>query len=240
MSIILKTYLTPGIPQEIFVIIANYLEEECNLKINLEFETNHSGPKSSLDMKEDIAFMCILSYYLLTQKCNNQIELIPWAPVFNDYRNCGLPLCFTDILVNPNNRELRNLEDLNNHIWAYDNAERLNEYHYLKNKYKNKIKMICSGSHLNSIQMVKDNKADITCVDSNFLLFLNHGLKRIGTLGPHPIQPCVIKQDCVFKDKIINAFSTINEKIGNKLQQFFINKFGRINKELYNDYKYEL
>ena len=233
MSIILKTYLTPDIPKEIFVIIADYLEKECRIKINLEFETNNSGPKNSQEMKEDIAFICFISYYWLSQRCNKQIELIPWAPVFNDYRNCGLPLHFSDILVNPNNKELNCLEDLNNHIWAYNNVESFSEYDYLKNKYNNRVKMICSGSNLNSIQMVKDSKADITCVDSNVLLFLNHGLKRIGTLGPHPMQPCIIKQDCIYKEKIMNAFSTINEKIGDKLNHYFINKFGRINKELY-------
>ena len=238
MSIILKTYLTPSIPKEIFVIITDYLEKECNIKINLEYETNQFGPKNNQEMKEDIAFMCFPPYYWLSQNYDSKIELIPWAPVFNDYRNCGLPLYFSDILVHPDNKELNSLKDLNQHKWAYNDTESLSGYLCIK-QYQKKIKMICSGSHLNSINMVKENKADITCIDSNILLFLDHGLKRIGTLGPHPIQPCVIKQDCIYKEKIMNAFSTINEKIGDKLERYFINKFRRINKQLYSDHKFE-
>lgn len=232
MSITFKTYLTPSIPKEIFLIIANYLEEECKIKIKLKFETEMSGPPKGKKMKEDLAFMCCPPFYWLNQKYNDKVELIEWAPVFDDYRNCGLPVYFSDVLVHPDNNKLESLDDLNNHTCAYNDKQSLSGYFCIKN-YRNKLKMICSGSHLNSIQMIKDNKADLTCVDSNALLFLNHGLKKIGTLGPHPVQPCVIKKDCPYKDIIKEAFSNINKKIGKDLNKFFITKFRKINKSFY-------
>ena len=45
MSINVKTYLTPSIPKEIFEILSEYIENKCNIKVNLLIETTSSGPK---------------------------------------------------------------------------------------------------------------------------------------------------------------------------------------------------
>jgi ABC-type phosphate/phosphonate transport system substrate-binding protein len=228
MSIKFKTYLTPSIPKEIFIFIAEFIEQECKIKVDLKFETKISGPKKGKMMKEDLAFMCCPPFYWLSQEYYDEIELVPWAPVFDDIRNGELPVYFSDILVHPDNRDIETLQDLNKHKWAYNDTKSLSGYFCIKN-YHHKLKMICSGSHLNSIDMVKNKKADITCIDSNALLFLDHGLKKIGTIGPHPVQPCVIKRDCIYKDEIFKAFS----KLENKLNKYKIKNFRKINKNFY-------
>ncbi len=233
MSINFKTYLTPSIPKEIFEIIANYLEIKCNIKVNLIFETKSSGPIKGTAMEEDLAFMCSPPFYWLLEKYKDQIELLPYAPVFIDERNNNLPLYFSDILVHPDNDDINKIEDLDGHIWAYNDTESLSGFFCIKN-YMDKIKMICSGSHLNSIKMVQNREADITCIDSNVLLFNKHNLKKIGTFGPHPVQPCIINKNCKYKNEIIEAFSKINnDNVIYLLKKYKIEKFERVNLEFY-------
>ena len=233
MNINIKTYLTPSIPKEIFQILSKYIENICNTKVNLFFETTSSGPKINEMIKEDIAFMCSPPYYWLNDKYGDKIELLPYGMVYDDIRNNNNALYFSDILVRKDNKEINSLDDLNNHVWAYNDTESLSGYFCVK-KYMNKIKMICSGGHLNSINMVENGDADITCIDSNALLFTKHNLKLIGTFGPHPIQPCVIKKDCKYKDKIIEAFKNINKShIMKELKKFRINKFVKVDEYFY-------
>ncbi len=233
MSIVFKTYLTPSIPKEIFIILAEYLQKQCEIKVNLIFETTSSGPKKGEMIKEDLAFMCTPPYYWLKESFNNSIELVPYAPVFEDSRNKNLPLYFSDILVHRDNVEIKSLNDLNQHIWAYNDTESLSGYFCIKNQMSD-LKLICSGSHLNSIQMVQNKKADITCIDSNVLLYNKHDLKHIGTFGPHPVQPCIIRSDCKYKNKIIKAFENINKSnIIFKLNKLKILGFKKVDEDFY-------
>ena len=203
MNINVKSYLTPSIPKKIFQKISNIIEESSNIKVNLDFETKSSGPRNIGEFKEDLGFICSPPYYWLTQQ-SDEIELFPYGIVFNDDRNNNLPVYFSDILVSKNSK-INSLDDLNDHIWAYNDTESLSGYFCVKN-YMDKVKLICSGSHLNSIKMVQNNLADITCIDSNALLFTSHNLKKIGSFGPHPVQPIVIKKNCKFKKDLIEIF----------------------------------
>ena len=231
MSINFKTYLTPSIPKEIFEILSKYIEEKCDINVNLILETTSSGPKKGETMTEDLSFMCSPPYYWLNDTYPDTIELLPTAPVFDDPRNNNEPLYFSDILVKDD--RIKSLDDLNGDKWAYNDTESLSGYFCIKN-HMDKINMICSGSHLNSIEMVSNNQADITCIDSNVLLFSKHNLKLVGTFGPHPVQPCIINKNCKFKDKIVRAFEEINNNdVIEKLKKYKINKFSKVDKEFY-------
>lgn len=233
MSIDFKTYLTPSIPQEIFNLISKYLENYCKIKVNLLIETSSSGPKKNEPMIEDLSFMCSPPYYWLNEKYKDEIELIPYAPIFDDNRNNDEPVYFSDILIHQDNNKIKSINDLNGDTWLYNDTESLSGYFCIK-QYEDKIKMVCSGSHLNSINMVSKKEADITCIDSNVLLFNNNKLKMIGSFGPHPIQPCVIRKDCKYKDKIIDAFKNINDSdIIDDLNKFKIKKFGNVSEDFY-------
>ena len=233
MSINLKTYLTPSIPKEIFIILSNYIERKGNIKVNLIFETTSSGPKINEKIDEDVAFICSPPYYWLCDTYGNDIELLPTAPIFKDSRNNKEPLYFSDILVRKDS-PISSLDDLNGHNWAYNDTESLSGFFCIKSR-ENLINMVCSGSHLNSIKMVSNGDADITCIDSNVLLFTKHDLKVIGTFGPHPIQPGVIKSNCKYKEKICKIFNEINnDKIFlEEIRSYKIEKFEKINKEFF-------
>ena len=232
MSINIKTYLTPSIPMEIFVIISKYIENKIGVPVNLIFETTSSGPKKGEKINEDLSFMCTPPYYWLYDNYKNDIELLPYAPVFDDIRNNNEALYFSDVLVHKDS-SIKSIEQLNGHKWAYNDTESLSGYFCIKN-YMNRLKMICSGSHLNSIKMVSDKKADITCIDSNVLPFVKHDLKLIYTFGPHPVQPGILNKNSIYKDKIIKAMMEINnDKVIKELNKFNIKKFGKVDQKFY-------
>lgn len=234
MDIIFKTHLTPSIPKELFELITNYLEKKCNIKIKLIHDIHSSGPKKGTPLDCDISVMCTPPFYWIHENFKNDIELIPMAPIFNDERNKNEPVYFSDIFVNQNNKKIKSINDLNRHIWAFNDTESLSGYYCIKNKpISKKIKMICSGDHIKSLEMVKNNIADITCVDSNLLLFKENKLKKIGTFGPHPIQPFVINKKCKYKNEIINAFKCINSEIQEELNKFNIKYFKEVNEDFY-------
>jgi len=229
-----KTYLTPSIPKDIFEILANYLENKCKVKVNLITEITSSGPKKGEPIIDDLVCMCSPPYYWLYEKYKDIIELLPWVPLYKDPRNINLPLYFSDILIHKDNNEIKSLKDLNNHNWAYNDTESLSGYFCISD-YKDKINMICSGSHLNSIKMVSEKKVDITCIDSNVLPFINHDLKSIGYFGPHPIQPFILNKNSKYKTIIIDVFNSINDNIDviNQLNNYNIIKFIEINNEFF-------
>ena len=233
MSIIFKTYLTPSIPREIFIIMAKYLERHCNIMVDLQFELTSSGPKKGTKLEEDLSFMCSPPLYWLYDEYKDDIELIPVAPIFDDIRNKDEPVYFSDVLVK-NNRSINSLDDIIGKTWSYNDTESLSGYFCIK-KYMRHLNLVCSGSHLNSLDYIRDNKADVTCIDSNALLFVNHDFKKIHTFGPHPIQPCIIKKSCKYKNEIIDAFKKINDdkEVINEFNKYKILRFGTVNENFF-------
>lgn len=224
-----KTYLTPSIPKEIFEIICNYIETTINVPVKLICETTSSGPKNGTMIDEDISFMCSPPFTWLYNNHKDKIELLEYAPVYDDPRNNNKPVYFSDVISNKINK----LDELNNHIWGYNDTESLSGY-FCMNKYMDKVKLYCTGGHLNSIKMIKNNKIDITCIDSNALLFINEKLNIIHTFGPHPIQPCVLNKKCKYIDDIKKCFENINNNIIiHKLNKYKIKSFSNIDLSFY-------
>ena len=115
-------------------------------------------------------------------------------------------------------------------IWAYNDTESLSGYFCIKN-YMSKVNLVCSGSHLNSIMMVHNGEADITCIDSNALLFVKHNLKKIASFGPHPVQPIIIKKNYKYKNELINVFEKVISKYD--FSDFKIKKITKVNNNFY-------
>lgn len=234
MSLTFKVYLTPSIPSKIFQLISDYLSNYCEIKIKLIFETHSSGPKKGILMEEDLAFMCTPPFIWQKQFFPDKIELCPYAPVYDDKRNNGLPLYFSDIIVNKNSL-IKKLDDLNYQMkYGYNDTESLSGYFCIK-KFLKEEQMICTGSHLKSLQMLKNNKIDFTCIDSNVLLYQDlKDFEIIGTSKPHPVQPLIIKSNCKYKKIIFEALSKINNlPILVELKKFKILKFENVNEKFY-------
>tara|TARA_B100001121_G_scaffold309453_1_gene336359 strand:+ start:25482 stop:26237 length:756 start_codon:yes stop_codon:yes gene_type:complete len=232
-TLIVESYLVPSIPSDIFKIICKYIKKELNVNVKLKFITTSSGPKINDKITADIMFMCTPPFYWLKDS-NKNIELINWAFVFDDPRNNDLPLYFSDVFVKNDNIKINKLKDIEGKKWAYNDTESLSGYFCIKN-YWDKINLVCSGSHIESIKYINNGKVDVSGIDSNALLFLEHNLKKIATIGPHPIQPIVINTNSKFYNSLKKIFAVINYDIETmkNLKKFKIKKFGYVDDTFY-------
>jgi phosphonate transport system substrate-binding protein len=207
------TYLSPGIPQAFFEAIIDYVRRTLGCeRTSLRVEARVSGPEKGAEDpfsrgEADVGFMCSPSFIWLCELEPPPVELLGVAPVFRDERNAGRPVYFCDVVVR---REgpIRSFAELEGRSWAYNDACSLSGYYSLLNRLAEAGVdegffggMICSGSHLNSIEAVLRGEADAAAIDSNVLSMrlgevpdLREGLRVIESWGPFPIQPVVVRR----------------------------------------------
>ncbi len=202
------TYLSPSIPQALFEALADQVQ--CALgheRVSLRVESLVSGPQkggecSSFAEEADVAFMCAPSFIWLRDVRPPPVELLGVLPVFDDERNQGRPVYFCDVVVR-NDAPIHAFSELEGGSWAYNDACSLSGYYSLLNKLAESGadesffgNVVCSGSHLNSIEAVVRGAADAAAIDSNVLRIrfqegpaLRKKLRVIESWGPYPIQP---------------------------------------------------
>ena len=206
------TYLSPGIPRAFFEAITDHVRRTLGCeRTSLRVETRVSGPERGSEDpfsedEADVGFMCSPSFIWLRELRPPPVELLGVAPVFRDERNAGRPVYFCDVVVR---REgpVRSFADLRGSSWAYNDACSLSGYYSLLGRLAEAGEderffghMLCSGSHLNSIEAVVGGGADAAAIDSNVLGMrlredpdLLDGLRVIESWGPFPIQPVVVR-----------------------------------------------
>ncbi len=110
-AIRLLTYLSPGLPLDLFGAVADHLRRCPGLggrPIALASEERVSGPeRSSVGRSEDpfsrgeadVGFLCAATYLALRGRERPPAELLGVAPVFADERTHGQPVYFCDVIV---------------------------------------------------------------------------------------------------------------------------------------------
>ena len=250
-----KTYLTPSIPQELYKLIADYINKTTCLNIILSFELIHSGPPKNMfdpfsSEKIDIAHICSPPFIWLTAHDEPSVELLPIAPIFNDERAHGKPVYFSDIIV-ASNSPIKNFDELKGKTWCYNDPESLSGYFCMLQKLAH-IKqtpsffstIYKSGSHLRSIQLVANGTIDGSAIDSNVLALqykkhpeLKEKIRIIKSWGPFPIQPLVVKKDLPDEIKKIFVTALLQMAIDEKdaLAEYFVDGFGPISDHDFDD-----
>jgi phosphonate transport system substrate-binding protein len=253
----LVTYLSPSIPQAFFEALADHLQRYLgNEQVSLRIETRLSGPgrgyeSSSFGDRVDVAFMCAPSFFWLRRLRPPPAKLLGVAPVFDDERNAGRPVYFCDVIVR-DDAPIQTFSDLRGSAWAYNDKSSLSGYYGLLDKLAESGKdvnffgsVICSGSHLNSIEAVLRSEADAAAIDSNVLRIklretptLRNTLRVIESWGPYPIQPIVVSSNLHpnLKDQLRAAFfaTNDNEHTHRALQRFGFSHFVAVDRETYN------
>lgn len=239
-------YLCPSIPYELFNIFSEELSRVLNLKVDIDYDPTSSGPMTCDNIldKYDMAFVCSPSYLTMMKCPNNKMELLHYNFVYNDKRNIDRePVYYSDIVVhNLDNDITMNNYTERNLIFGYNDLSSLSGYysmiHELNNIGKNLSifrKVVESGSHLKSIEMLNNKEIDIACIDSvcidNFA-DLSNNLTKIGYFGPNPIQPILINSESIFKETIIKNFPRIETT---KLTKFGVIEIKQIDKSIYYD-----
>ena len=242
------TYLSPSIPQALFEALADHVQRTLGReRVSLRVESRTSGPQkgdecSSFAEEADVAFMCAPSFVWLRDLRSPPVELLGLLPVFDDERNRGRPVYFCDVVVR-NDAPIHAFSELQGGSWAYNDACSLSGYYCLLSKLAKSgtdesffENILCSGSHLNSIEAVLNGRADAAAIDSNVLRIrfreapaLRKMLRVIESWGPYPIQPIVVSSALQpeLKQRLRTAFLVTeqDQQTRRTLKQFGLSHF---------------
>src|SRR5918994_2013967 len=205
------TYLSPSIPQALFEALADHVQRTLGReRVSLRVESRASGPQkgdecSSFAEEADVAFMCAPSFVWLRDLRSPPVELLGLLPVFDDERNRGRPVYFCDVVVR-NDAPIHAFSELQGGSWAYNDAGSLSGYYCLLSKLAKSgtdesffENILCSGSHLNSIEAVLNGRADAAAIDSNVFRIRfpeapapRKKLRVVESWGPYPMQPVLV------------------------------------------------
>ena len=155
----------------------------------------------------DLGAMCGAPYVQYRQAPSPPLALLA-APVMRHARYGNQPIYFSDVIARANG-PVRAFADLRGKTWVYNEPNSYSGYHAVcahladlgeDRRYFGKV--CASGSHEQSLWMVRSGAADATAIDSLVLeraLELSPDLaaelRIIQTLGPSPIPPLVVRAD---------------------------------------------
>lgn len=208
MKVILKSYLTPSLPQALFTGIADHLRHATGLDVHVRFDTSASGAAPGGDPfgdGSDLAFVCAPTWLWSDVGGGRRAPLLGVAPVFDDPRAAGRPVYFSDVVVRDDD-VAGALEALRESRWATNDPCSLSGHlcvvHWLEGRGEatpGGADLLRSGSHLASIDLVTRGAVRAAAIDSNVLAILRRtapsrvaALRVIATWGPHPIQPLIV------------------------------------------------
>lgn len=207
----LLSYLSPSVPERLFVKLAAHLAASLGSHVELDFDASRSGPRPGepepfSSGEADVAFVCATSYVWMTSEPRPAVELAGAAWVPTDPRAGGRPVYFGDVLVGAGGPS--RLEDLAGLRVAYNDEVSLSGYHSVRLALaavgigEAEVDWHRSGSHLASLDLLTTGQVGAAAVDSNVWRRLTRArsrphvtLRTITTLGPHPTQPVVVRRD---------------------------------------------
>lgn len=209
------TWLSPGLPVDIFRIIADHVGATLGYEVELSVEAKISGPiepgQDRFATKlTDIGFLCPPPYLWLTSRPEPSIQLVPYAPVYDDDRNMGRPVYFSDIVV-ADRSPITEADGLEGCRFGFNDAASLSGYHgvlaWLRDRGLDSSffgSFTSQGGHRTSLQRIVDGELDAAAVDANvWRAWEREDPSRAGTvrsltaIGPHPVQPVVVRSGLV-------------------------------------------
>ncbi|CAD5120882.1 DgyrCDS9433 [Dimorphilus gyrociliatus] len=200
--------------------------------------------------------MSTKSYLKLKEKGAN-VELLPVGAVHEHRLNSDeLPIYYSDLIIHKSTaKKYKQLEDLKGCKYAYNTQDSVSGYILplleLKKKGYNSSffsNMLESGSHLNSIKMVREQRVECASVDSNALKFYlksyphaHDDFIAISSLGPLPVQPIVVRSSLPteIKEELADALLSLPTlpNYSKLFAEYGIRKFTKVDDE---DYQAEM
>jgi phosphonate transport system substrate-binding protein len=220
----LITYLSPGLPMAFFQTIADALGPDTVLSA----DPRASGPVPDemdpfSDGRADIGFMCAPAFLAMRRGvANPAVRLLGFAPVFDDPRANGRPLYHADVVVRADDGA-QTFGDLRGRRVGYNDAVSLSGrlallIHLAKlgEDLSYFSETVGTGSHDASLVALHEGLIDTATIDATTLrLRQNTGdplathVRVIQGLGPHPIQPIVIRADLA-EDQVVHVHRALN------------------------------
>ncbi len=198
----------------IFEAVAHYIQEQTGSPFQVIDQIPWKERERRLDSGLiDIAWICGFPYILRVDQPHPGIELLA-APVISGDRYQNQPIYFSDVVVHRDSR-FRTFADLRGSSWAYNEPYSHSGYNVVRyhlaslaetGKYFGKV--IESGAHLNSLQLIMRHEVDASAIDSIVLEIefqrhpaIHSELRIIETLGPSPIPPLVLSRQLRLKTR---------------------------------------
>ncbi len=152
----------------------------------------------------DVGFICGLPYIQLAAPSVRAVELLA-APIFSAERYQNKPIYFSDVIVRIDN-PANSFADLRRKVWVYNETASHSGYNIVRAHLANIGgaqgyfgRVLQSGAHRRSMQLVAAGLADASAIDSHVLTLesalqpeVAERLKVIDTLGPSPVPPIVV------------------------------------------------
>jgi phosphonate transport system substrate-binding protein len=206
----LITYLSPGLPMAFFQTIADALGPDTVLAA----DPRASGPVAGevdpfSDGRADIGFMCAPAFLAMQRGVTSPpVQLLGLAPVFDDPRAKGQPVYHADVVVRADD-EAQVFADLRGRRVGYNDAISLSgrlalliHLAQLGEDLSFFSETIGTGSHDASLVALHEGLIDTATIDATTLRLrrsandpLATDVRVIEGLGPHPIQPIVMRSD---------------------------------------------
>jgi phosphonate transport system substrate-binding protein len=194
------TFLSPVL-YETYAYISSYVGEQvgCTAQLALGQSLDEFA-----DGRAHIGFLCGLPYSQAAQQDDPAIELLA-APVLYLQRYQGKPVYFSDIVVRAGS-SFTSFEDLQGGVWGYNEETSHSGWNIIRYTLAMCGKtldyfgrLVKTGSHLRSIEMVLQDEIDAAAIDSHVLdvlrmrdTRLDTKLRIIDSFGPSPIPPIVV------------------------------------------------
>ena len=198
----------------------------------------------------DVGFICGLPYVQLADQRPPAVELLA-APVLEGERYQDKPIYFSDVIVRRDS-PFQTFADLRGRSWSYNDAASHSGYNLTRywlatlgetGRFFGRI--VQSGFHQKSIQMVCSGEIDASAIDSQVLAVelrdhpeLAEQLRIIETFGPSPIQPVVAS--CHMPASLKADVRTALVEVGNDpasrdvLAHGFVKRFAPVNDSDYD------
>ncbi|MAT98395.1 MAG: phosphate ABC transporter substrate-binding protein [Anaerolineaceae bacterium] len=185
--------------------IASYLSQQLEIETRFVIEPPwEECLQYVLAGKIQIGWMCGYPYVQTMAQPEPPVELLA-LPVFAGERYENQPVYFSDVIVRQDSPIIK-FEDLRGAKWAYNEVGSQSGYHIARYKLAQLgtngdffSKIVASGGHLRSLQMVLAGEADSAAIDSTVMDAalrddpdLANQIRIVEALGPSPIPPWVI------------------------------------------------
>ncbi|MFQ5794211.1 MAG: phosphate/phosphite/phosphonate ABC transporter substrate-binding protein [Candidatus Bipolaricaulia bacterium] len=185
--------------------IARYISERLHIPTEFINDIPWQERERLLDVDQiQVGWICGLPCVWKVDQPDSHIELLA-APVMRGARYQNRPIYFSDVVVYRDSR-FHTFADLQGASWAYNEPRSHSGYNLVRyhlatlgetSGYFGKV--VESGAHQTSLQMILDRQVDASAIDSTVLELelrrypeIRSQIRVIETLGPSPIPPWVI------------------------------------------------
>jgi phosphonate transport system substrate-binding protein len=240
-------FLSPLL-QDTYASILNHVVEHVGCTATLYAGQSLSEFTSGM---ADVGFICGLQYVRMKEWQDCPVELLV-APVLEGKHYYGLPIYYSSVVVRINST-YRTFDDLEGCVWAYNEQDSHSGCNVVCSSLLEQQKsthffgsVVRSGSHMNSLGMIIEEKVDAAAIDSHVFEvalrrnpILTEHVHCIDLLGPSTIPPIVVAKrlDATLKEQLREALITMHEDeyMADRLHEGLIERFVPIIDKQYDD-----